>query len=52
MFLCSEAVERRTLAAFVALEICLVRRLTAIFVCGLINRSGGWHWQVLSTLGT
>jgi hypothetical protein len=25
--------------------------ITAIFVCGLINRSGGRPWQVLSTLG-
>jgi hypothetical protein len=26
--------------------------IMAIFVCGLINRSGGRPWQVLSTLGT
>jgi hypothetical protein len=26
--------------------------ITAIFICGAINRSGGRPWQELSTLGT
>jgi hypothetical protein len=29
-----------------------VKGLTAIFVCGAINRSGGLPWLVLGTLGT
>jgi hypothetical protein len=33
-------------------EIHRVRFPTALFGCGAINRSGGWPWLVLSTLGT